>query len=88
MSQNERRTVGERGQVTLPKQLREKFNIQGGEEVVIHEKDGKIVVEKPVTRAKLAEGYRERAADAETLTEEMEGVSAEANQSLGESPDW
>ena len=41
MARSEQRKVGERGQVTLPKELREKLNIQGGDEVLVHEEDGK-----------------------------------------------
>lgn len=88
MSSGDRRSVGERGQVTLPKELREKLDIHGGDEVVIHEDDGKITVEKPVTRADLAEGYRRRAAENEMLTEEMAEVSREANHELGDAPEW
>ncbi|MFB6138038.1 MAG: AbrB/MazE/SpoVT family DNA-binding domain-containing protein [Halobacteriaceae archaeon] len=88
MSRREERTVGERGQVTLPKELREKFDIRGGDEVLVHEEDGKIVVEKPLSKEDLAEGYRRRAADAEALAEEMAGVSREAAEQLGDAPEW
>ncbi|MFB6108995.1 MAG: AbrB/MazE/SpoVT family DNA-binding domain-containing protein [Haloplanus sp.] len=88
MTRSEERKVGERGQVTLPKGLREKFDIHGGDEVLIHEKDGKIIIEKPVTRAELAEGYRQYAEASDALAEEMADVSREANRHLGEAPDW
>jgi AbrB family looped-hinge helix DNA binding protein len=88
MSQREERKVGERGQVTLPKELREKFDIHGGDEVIIHEENGRIIIEKPVDRAELAEGYRQYAEASEVLTEEMAGVSREADRYLGEAPDW
>jgi AbrB family looped-hinge helix DNA binding protein len=51
----ETRTVRERGQVTLPKELRERYDIQGGDEVLFRETDDRIVIMKPVTRADLAE---------------------------------
>lgn len=88
MSRSEERKVGERGQVTLPKELREKLGIHGGDEVLVHEEDGKITIEKPVTREELAEGYRRRAAEAEALTVELEGVSREADEYLGDTPEW
>lgn len=88
MSRSEERKVGERGQVTLPKELREKFGIRGGDEVIIHEEDGKITIEKPANRETLAEGYRQYAAESEALEEEMAGVSRESNRYLGDAPDW
>jgi AbrB family looped-hinge helix DNA binding protein len=88
MGRNEERKVGERGQVTLPKELREKLGIRGGDEVLVHEEDGKITIEKPVSREELAEGYRRRAAESEALAEEMDGVSREADEYLGDVPEW
>ncbi len=83
------RIVGDRGQVTLPKQLRERFGIHGGDEVLIREDDdGRIVVEKAVTEADLAAGYRARAEQMADLSAELEGISAEADRALGESPEW
>ena len=84
----ETRTVGERGQVTLPKELRERFDIQGGDEVLVRETDDRIVIEKPVTRADLAEGYRRRAERDERIAEEMVGVSREADDHVGDVPEW
>ncbi|WP_248897342.1 AbrB/MazE/SpoVT family DNA-binding domain-containing protein [Haloplanus halobius] len=88
MTRSEERKVGERGQVTLPKELREKFDIHGGDEVLVHAEDGKITIEKPVSRDELAEGYRQYAAASESLAEEMSDVSREADRYLGEAPDW
>jgi AbrB family looped-hinge helix DNA binding protein len=88
MSRGEERKVGERGQVTLPKEFREKFDIHGGDEVLVREEDGKITIEKPVSRDALAEGYRQYAAASEALEEEMAGVSRESNRYLGDVPDW
>jgi len=83
------RIVGDRGQVTLPKQLRDRFGIRGGDEVLVHEDDeGRIVVEKAVTEADLAEGYRARSEQMADLAAELDGVSAEADRALGDSPDW
>jgi len=88
MSTTQRRTVGDRGQVTIPKGLREAFGIEGGDEVVVHEESNKIVIEKPVSEADLAEGYRRRAERDGQLAEELAGVSREADDHLGETPEW
>jgi AbrB family looped-hinge helix DNA binding protein len=88
MSDSEKRRVGERGQVTLPKELREEFGISGGDEVEIHKDAGKIVIEKPVTRDDIAAGYRARAKQCRELNEELDGVSREANHYLGDAPEW
>jgi AbrB family looped-hinge helix DNA binding protein len=88
MGEGKRRKVGERGQVTIPKELRERFGIEGGDDVVIHEEGGKLVIERPVTREELAEGYRQRARRTRELAEELEGASREANEHLGDAPEW
>ena len=83
-----KRRVGDRGQVTLPKELRDAFDIGGGDEVEIRQESGKIVIEKPVTRDKLAEGYRARADHLRRLADEMNSVSREADAFLGDVPEW
>lgn len=88
MGKGNRRRVGERGQVTIPKELRERFGIEGGDDVVIRETDGRIVIERAVTRAELAEGYRQRAERARTLAVDLEAVSSEADDQLGDAPEW
>lgn len=88
MSERERRTVGERGQVTIPKRLRDQFGIQAGDHVVIQAESGKLVIEQPVTKEDLAEGYRQRANRDRELAEELAGVSSEATEYLGDAPEW
>jgi AbrB family looped-hinge helix DNA binding protein len=88
MPETERRTVGERGQVTLPKELREEFGLHGGDEVTIRKESGKIVIEKPISREDLAEGYRRRADQHRALADELSGVSREADGDLGDAPEW
>ena len=88
MSKGERRKIGKRGQVTIPKELRERFGIKAGDDVVIYEEAGKLVIERPVTREELAEGYRQRARRTRELADELEGVSTEANEHLGDAPEW
>ncbi len=88
MSESERRTVGERGQVTIPKRLRDQFGIHAGDQVVIHSKAGKLVIEPPVSKEELAEGYRRRAQRDQEVAKEWAGVSSEANEYLGDTPEW
>ena len=88
MNEMTKRRVGDRGQVTLPKELREEFDIRGGDEVEIRKESGKIVIEKPITREDLAAGYRARAAHLRELHDEMDGVSKEADEYLGDVPEW
>ncbi len=88
MNEPERRRVGERGQVTIPKNLREAFDISGGDEVEIRKEAGKIVIERPITREDIAAGYRARAKQLRELNEEMGGVSREADEYLGDAPEW
>ena len=88
MGEPTKRRVGERGQVTLPKELREEFDISGGDEVKIRKESGKIIIERPITRADIAAGYRARAEQLCDLHEEMDGVSHEADEYLGDVPEW
>ncbi|AGN02893.1 AbrB family transcriptional regulator [Salinarchaeum sp. Harcht-Bsk1] len=53
------RIVGERGQITIPKDLREQFGIRGGDEVVVRAEEDKIVIAQRTVDDRLAEGYRE-----------------------------
>jgi len=88
MSETDRRKVGERGQVTIPKELRDRFDITGGDEVVIYEEQGKLVIERPVSTDELAEGYRQRAQQSRDLAAELRGASTEADETLGDVPEW
>lgn len=85
---SETRRVGQRGQVTIPKELRERLNLSGGDDVVVREEDGRIVIERPVTRETLAEGYRERADRDRRLADELADVSSETDRGLGDAPGW
>ncbi|PSQ47812.1 AbrB family transcriptional regulator [Halobacteriales archaeon SW_6_65_15] len=76
------RRVGERGQVTIPKWIREQEGITGGDEVVIDREDGKIVIRKAVTEDELAAAYEEHADRARRVNEEWEHASSEANEEL------
>lgn len=87
MTGEETRKVGERGQVTLPKRLREDLGIDGGDEITIREEGDKIVIERPVPREELAEGYRRRVEQHGAIAEEMADTSREANAYLDDSPE-
>lgn len=43
--------VTSKGQVTLPKKIREKLGVQNGEEVGFEEIDGRLVIRKVLTRS-------------------------------------
>jgi len=88
MGEEERRRVGQRGQVTIPKELRDELGIEGGGEVLVRARAGDIVLETSVTEEYLAEGYRRRASELEGLAGEMAAVSEEADDLLGDTPDW
>lgn len=82
------RKVGDRGQVTIPKELRERRGIEGGDEVVFVEVNDEIRIKPPTDEERLAEGYKKRAERARQLAEEMEAASSEATQRLGDAPEW
>ncbi|MBS7649094.1 MAG: AbrB/MazE/SpoVT family DNA-binding domain-containing protein [Candidatus Bathyarchaeia archaeon] len=42
--------IGTRGQVTIPKEARKKFNLKEGELVLFIEEDGKLVIVKGVLK--------------------------------------
>lgn len=83
-----KRKVGERGQVTIPKELRERRGIEGGDVVVFVEVNDEIRIKPPTDEDRLAEGYRQRAERSRQLAEEMEAASSEATQRLGDPPAW
>ena len=83
-----KRRVSDSGQITLPKQLCEELDISGGDAVEICNESGKIIIEKLTTQADLAAGYYARADHIRKLHDTMDGVSNEADASLGDVPDW
>lgn len=86
--QEHTRKVGDRGQVTIPKDLRRRKGIQSGDEVVFVERDDSIVIQHPADEERLAEGYRTYADRARRLASEMDETSAEATERLGDAPGW
>ena len=79
-------TVGERGQITIPKDIRNKEGIRPKDRVIVKIEDNKIVVEKAPGRLEkeklMIEGYKRMAKTDEELTEEMGYVSQEADALL------
>lgn len=73
--------VGERGQITIPKIIRDKEHIRPKDEVIVKIEDGKLVVEKSMGKkekeALMIEGYKRMAKENEKLSEEMLAASAE-----------
>jgi AbrB family looped-hinge helix DNA binding protein len=81
------RKVGERGQVTIPKELRDLRGIEGGDEIRFVEVNDEIIIKPAMDEERLAEGYKRMADRSEQLAEEMEGTSAEATERLGDAPE-
>jgi AbrB family looped-hinge helix DNA binding protein len=83
-----KRKVGDRGQVTIPKEIRDRRGIEGGDEIEFVETNDEIIIKPPTDEERLAEGYRERAERSRQLSKEMDPASSEATDRLGEAPDW
>jgi antitoxin PrlF len=49
--------VSEKGQITIPKPMRDRLGIRAGESVEFHEERGRIVIEKALARDALDELY-------------------------------
>ena len=81
------RKVGDRGQVTIPKELRDRRGIEGGDEIRFVEVNDEIIIKPPTDEERLAEGYKKRADRSRKLVEEMEGTSAGATDRLGDAPE-
>lgn len=82
------RKVGDRGQVTIPKELRDRRGIEGGDEIRFIEGNNEIIIKPPTDEERLAEGYKKTADRSRHLAEEMEGTSAEATERIGDAPEW
>lgn len=76
------RKIGARGQITIPKQIREKKNLEKGDELEVTERGNEIVFKKKVDKEKLAEGYRKNAEQDNRIAEEWSKASKEANKYL------
>lgn len=76
------RKVGARGQVTIPKQIREKENLKEGDKVRFREEDGEVVLMKVYSKEELKKAYTERAEEDRKLAEEWSRASTEANKHI------
>ena len=80
--------VGERGQITIPKEIRDKEGIKAKDRVVVKTENNRIVVEKALGKKEkgrlMAEGYKKMAAADEKITREMKFASKEADAVLDE----
>ncbi len=77
MTKVEVRKVGKRGQVTIPKSIRNKENIKGGDKVEIFEKDGEIIIKTIDKTEELKEAYQEMSKQSKKISEEMLTASKE-----------
>ncbi len=79
--------VGERGQITIPKNIREIEGIKEKDKVVVKIEDNKIVIEKLEKKNQtelLKEGYTKLAKLSLKITQEFEHADKSANRFLDE----
>ena len=80
--------VGERGQITIPKTIRDLEQIRPKDKVIVKIEDKKIVVEKALGRKEkeklMIEGYKKMAELDKEIEEEMKHTSKEADAMLDE----
>ncbi len=78
--------VGDRGQVTIPKAIRDLEGLKPRDKVVIKIEDSKIVIERTLSKREkeklMAEGYKKMASLDREIEEEMKYVSTEADAML------
>ena len=79
-------TVGERGQITIPKHIRKLRGIKAKDKVVMKIDGDKILVEKTITKKEkeklLEEGYKKMASLDREIEEEWKFASTEADRLL------
>ncbi len=69
-------TITSKGQVTIPKALRDRMGLRGGDKVKFHEEDGRVVLEKDIEESPFDKwvgilGPRDQTPD--EIVEEMRG---------------
>lgn len=78
--------VGERGQVTIPKDIRDKEGIKPKDKVIVKIEDDRVVVEKALSKKQkeelMAEGYKKMAKLDKEIEEEWKYTSKEADAML------
>jgi len=79
-------TVGERGQITIPKEIRKKESLMPKDKVIVKIENGKIIVEKTMSKKEkeelMKEYYIKHAKEDEKLADEWKHVSKEADAML------
>jgi AbrB family looped-hinge helix DNA binding protein len=70
-----RATVGERGQITIPKPLRDRLGLKPGQRLEVTEEDGRVILVKDVSTDPIlrAYGILTLPASVDTIIEEMRG---------------
>lgn len=80
--------VGDRGQITIPKNIRELENIKPKDRLIVKIENDRIVIEKALSKAEIeklmVEGYKKLGKQAIELEQEMKSVSKEADEMLDE----
>lgn len=76
------RKVGKRGQVTIPKAIREREGIKSEDRVKIMNKDHQIVIEKIRKKKEMKEGYQRMRERIRKINKQWSEVSKEANSYL------
>lgn len=80
--------VGERGQITIPKNIRDLEDIKPKDKVIVKIENDKIVVEKALGKAEkeklMVEGYKKMGKQGLELENEMRYVGKEADAMLDE----
>ncbi|MBI5635657.1 AbrB/MazE/SpoVT family DNA-binding domain-containing protein [Candidatus Micrarchaeota archaeon] len=78
--------VGERGQITIPKDIRDKEGLKAKDRVIVKIENNQIVVEKALSKKEkdklLAEYYRKYAKLEDETSRDWEHVSKEADAML------
>ncbi len=84
--QEEVSVVGERGQITIPKPIREREGIKPKDKVVVKIEGDRIVVEKALSKKEkereMAEGYQKLARASKEMEEAWKHASKEADAML------
>ncbi len=80
--------VGERGQITIPKPIRQKEGLQAKDRVIVKIEDNRIVIEKTQSKkqkqAQMIEGYKKLAKLSLEIEDEWKNASKEADEMLDE----
>jgi bifunctional DNA-binding transcriptional regulator/antitoxin component of YhaV-PrlF toxin-antitoxin module len=80
--------LGERGQITIPKTIREIKEMKSKDKIIVKIDEDKIVIEKMLSKkekeALLIEGYKKTADLSKEVAEDWKYVSAEADRLLDE----